>query len=101
MTSLNDKEKAHENKFARDQETEFKIVAKRNKLLGFWAAEKLHKSGAVAEAYAKEVVASDFELPGDEDVVQKVLGDLTKAGISTTADEIRTKMKELLSEARK
>ncbi|SIS78240.1 hypothetical protein SAMN05421759_103221 [Roseivivax lentus] len=93
MTTFDDREHAFEAKFAHDAEMEFRAEARRNKLLGLWAAEMMGKKGADAEAYAKEVVKSDFEEAGHEDVVRKVAGDL---GDAATADEIRAKMAELL-----
>lgn len=74
MNTFDDRKKGFENKFAHDEELRFKATARRNKLLGLWAAEKLGLSGDAAESYAKEVVASDFEEAGDDDVVRKVLG---------------------------
>jgi hypothetical protein len=97
MSAISDREKAFENKYAHDEEKKFKIIARRNKLLGLWAAELLGK--ADADAYAKEVVAADFEEAGDEDVVRKVQGDLTAGGVSKSAEEIRAKMAELLAVA--
>jgi hypothetical protein len=97
MSAISDREKAFENKYAHDEEKKFKIIARRNKLLGLWAAELLGK--ADADAYAKEVVAADFEEAGDEDVVRKVEGDLTAGGVSKTAEEIRAKLSELLAVA--
>ncbi|MDH6268095.1 hypothetical protein M2360_003498 [Rhizobium sp. SG_E_25_P2] len=97
MSAINDREKAFENKYAHDEEKKFKIIARRNKLLGLWAAELLGK--ADADVYAKEVVAADFEEAGDEDVVRKVLGDLTAGGVSKSAEDIRAKMAELLAVA--
>ena len=76
MTTFNDRENAFENKFAHDAEMQFKAEARRNKLLGLWAAELLGKSGEAAAEYAKEVIRSDFEEAGDEDVFRKVAGDL-------------------------
>lgn len=93
MTTFDDREHAFEAKFAHDAEMEFRAEARRNKLLGLWAAEMMGKKGDDAEAYAKEVVKSDFEEAGHEDVVRKVAGDL---GDAATADEIRAKMAELL-----
>lgn len=93
MTTFDDRENAFENKFAHDAEMEFRAEARRNKLLGLWAAEMMGKKGADAEAYAKEVIKSDFEEAYHEDVVRKVSGDL---GDSATPDEIRAKMAELL-----
>ena len=77
---FNDREKGFEAKYLHDQETQFKITARRNKLLGLWAAEQMGLSGADAEAYAKEVVVADFEEAGDDDVLRKVLGDLVDKG---------------------
>lgn len=90
---------AFENKFAYDAELQFKAEARRNKLLGQWAAEQLGKSGAELEEYAKEVVRSDFEEPGDEDVFRKVRDDFDKAGIQKSDDDIRIVMSKLLGEA--
>ena len=84
MTAFDDRKTAAEAKFTHDQEFQFKTIARRNKLLGLWAAEQMGISGEDAEAYAKQVVISDFEEPGDADVLRKVLGDLTDKGIPTT-----------------
>jgi hypothetical protein len=92
-TTFDDRERAFEAKFAHDQEMEFRAVARRNRLLGFWAAEMLGKSGSEAEDYALEVVRSDFEEKGHEDVVRKVSGDLQGKADEAT---IRRKMDELL-----
>lgn len=97
MTTFDERENAFENKFAHDAEMQFKAEARRNKLLGFWAAELLGKSGDEAEAYAVEVVKSDFEEAGHEDVVRKVSGDL---GDKSSNDEIRAKMDELMKVAK-
>lgn len=97
MSGINDREKAFENKFAHDQDLKFKAVARRNKLAGLWAAGLIGK--ADAEAYAREVVAADFEEAGDEDVFRKLRGDLTAAGVSISDQDIRTKMIDLLTEA--
>jgi len=99
MVTMQDREKAFENKYAHDQETKFRVIARRNKLLGQWAAGLLGKSEADAAAYAGEVVAADFEEAGDEDVVRKVAGDLKAGGLSQSEDEIRVKMIELLAVA--
>ncbi len=100
MAQFKDREKAFENKFKRDQEFDFKVNARRNKLLGIWAAEQLSLDGAAAEAYAKEVVASDFDEPGDDDVLQKVLGDLQGKGVETSEHLVRKEMDRLMSVAR-
>ncbi|MBW4708137.1 DUF1476 domain-containing protein [Roseobacter sp. YSTF-M11] len=97
MTTFDERENAFENKYAHDAEMQFKAEARRNKLLGLWAAELLGKSGDDAAAYAKEVVKSDFEEPGDEDVYRKVSGDL---GDRADEQTIRTKMVELMAEAK-
>jgi hypothetical protein len=97
--SFRDREKAFENKFLHDAELKFKAEARRNKLLGLWVAERLGKSDDAAAAYAKEVVASDFEEAGDSDVVRKVLADLSAAGHSMGEDELRSKMADLMDEA--
>jgi hypothetical protein len=96
MTTFDKREEGFEKKFAHDEELKFKATARRNKLLGLWAAAALGKTGADADAYSKEVVAADFEEAGDEDVVRKVVKDL--AGKATEA-EIRAMMQELLAEA--
>lgn len=93
MSTFDDRENAFENKYAHDEEMKFKAEARRNKLLGLWAAEILGKTGSDSDAYAKEVVLSDFEEAGHEDVVRKVAGDL---GDMADADTIRSKMDELL-----
>ncbi len=97
MSSMKDRENAFENKFAHDAEMQFKAEARRNKLLGHWAAELLGKSGSDADDYAKEVIKSDFEEAGDEDVYRKVSGDLGDKADEAT---IRTKMTELMAEAK-
>lgn len=97
MTTFDDRENAFENKYAHDADMQFRAEARRNKLLGLWAAELLGKSGDDAAAYAKEVVASDFEEAGDEDVYRKVSGDLGDKADETT---IRTKMISLMAEAK-
>ena len=99
MTTFDKREDAFEKQFAHDEELKFKAEASRNKLLGLWAAEKLGKSGADADAYAKEVVAADFEEAGDADVLRKVLGDLSAKGAAVTEAEVRAKMSELLATA--
>ena len=100
MTTFNDREQGFERKFALDQEQEFKAHARRNKLLGQWAAGLMGLNEAHVEEYAKAVVKSDFELPGDEDVLRKVFEDLKGAGVSVTEGEVRMKMDELLAQAR-
>ena len=97
MSSFDDRENAFENKFAHDADMQFKAEARRNKLLGLWAAEMMGKSGDEADAYAREVIKSDFEEAGDDDVLRKVAADL---GDKSDADAIRTKMTELMAEAK-
>ena len=97
MTTFDDRENAFENKFAHDAEMQFKAEARRNKLLGLWAAGLMGKSGEAADEYAKEVVKADFEEAGHEDVYRKVAGDLGSLADETT---IRAKMAEYLSEAK-
>jgi hypothetical protein len=99
--SMMDREKDFEARYAHDQELRFRIEARRNRLLGLWAAEKLGKSGEDATLYAKEVVASDFEKAGEEDVFEKVRRDFDAAGISQSDHQIRRTMAELLVEAEK
>ena len=100
MTTFDDREKGFESKYALDQEQEFKAMARRNKLLGLWAAEKMGLSPETAEDYAKAVVRADFEQPGDEDVFRKLDQDFKGSGISVSEGEIRSKMDELASVAR-
>ena len=100
MSTFDDRENAFENKYAHDQELQFKVNARRNKLFGLWAAEKLHKEGEDAESYAKEVVISDFEEPGDDDVLRKVEKDLEEAGVGVSVDDLRYEMDRLLSIAK-
>ena len=100
MSSFDDRERAEEAKFAMDEAAEFKVMARRNKLLGLWAAELMDLHGDQAEAYAKTVVLSDLEEPGDDDVFRKVRGDLDNAGVDRTDARIRDHMAELLPVAR-
>lgn len=100
MSNFDDREKGFERKYAHDEETNFKTIARRNKLLGLWAAGKLGKSGADAEAYAKEVVAADFEHEGDDDVMKKVALDFQQAGVALSAKDVRGEMERLLPIAR-
>ena len=100
MSGISDREKAFENKFAHDQDLKFKAEARRNKLLGLWAAEKMGLSTESAEQYASAVVRADFEQPGEEDVFRKIAQDLEGAGLTVSEGEIRRKMDELSSVAR-
>jgi hypothetical protein len=101
MTQFDDRERAFETKFAHDQEMNFRIIARRNRLLGEWAARKMSLSDEETAAYAKEVVRADFEEAGDEDVIRKVLGDLTAAGGEVTDAEIRDALDHKTVDARR
>ena len=101
MTTFDDRERAFENKFARDQELQFKIMARRNRLLGEWAARLMGLTEAEADAYAKEVVRADFEEAGDEDVIRKLIGDLTSAGVDTDEARVREALEHKSVEARR
>ncbi|MDF2374181.1 MAG: DUF1476 domain-containing protein [Rhizobiaceae bacterium] len=100
MSGMDDRSDAFENKFAHDAELRFKAEARRNKLLGMWAAALMGKAGEEAEAYAKEVVISDLQEAGDEDVFRKVKGDLEAANVEQSDHQIRRTMDELLQTAR-
>jgi len=99
MSTFDKRQKGFEGKFAHDQELQFKAEARRNKLLGLWAAEQMGLSGDEAEAYAKEVIKADFEEPGDEDVFRKVRGDFDAKGIEQSDHQIRRTMEELMQTA--
>lgn len=101
MTMFDDRERAEEAKFAHDEEMLFRIHARRNKLVGQWAAERMKLDAAETEAYAKSVVQADFEEAGDEDVIRKLLGDLTSAGVDADEAEVRTAMDAKAIEARR
>ncbi len=101
MTTFDNRENAFENKFAHDEEMLFKITARRNKLLGLWAAKKMGLTEEEAKAYAVSVVQADFEESGDEDVVRKLIGDLTSAGIETDDATIRAALDAQMIEARR
>ncbi|HWJ68732.1 MAG TPA: DUF1476 domain-containing protein [Sphingobium sp.] len=101
MTSFDDRGKAFETKYARDQEMAFRIAARRNRLLGEWAASLMGLTKEETEAYAKAVVQADFEEAGDEDVIRKVLGDLVSAGVDTDEQQIRAALSEKAVEARR
>ncbi len=101
MSGFDDRENAEEARHAHNAELEFKAIARRNKLLGQWAAQLMGLSGLEADDYAKQVVAADFEEPGDEDVFRKVQGDFEKNGVNQSEHQIRRRMDELLIEARK
>lgn len=99
MTTFDEREKAFERKFAHDEELKFRSMARRNKLLGLWAAEKLGLEGEEAENYAKSVVKADFAEPGDEDVFRKIRADFDAKGVQQSDHQIRRTMQELLAEA--
>ena len=101
MTTFDDRERGFETKYARDQDMQFRIVARRNKLLGQWAANLMGLSQAEAASYASDVIRADFEEAGDEDVIRKVLGDLTGAGIDCDESRIREALDHKTVEARR
>jgi hypothetical protein len=99
MTTFQKREEGFEKKFAHDEELKFKAMARRNKMLGLWAAGQLGKSGPDADAYAKSVILADFEEAGDDDVLRKVKGDFDAAGLAIGEQQIRVAMDELLAKA--
>ena len=99
MTTFDDRKDTFEKKFAHDEELRFKATARRNKLFGLWAAERLGKSGADADAYAKSVVMADFQEAGDDDVLRKVRGDLEGSGKTVSESELRQQMTDLMGRA--
>jgi hypothetical protein len=99
MASFEDREKGYERKFAHDEELKFKATARRNKLLGLWAAELMGLSGDAAQAYAREVIKADLEEPGEEDVVRKIKRDFDAKGVDQSDHQIRRQMAELLGQA--
>ena len=101
MTDFNDRERAEEAKFAFDAENAFKVAARRNRLLGEWAAERMGLTAEETDTYAKSVVQADFEEAGDGDVVRKVLGDLTAAGVDTDESAVRAALEEMTVAARR
>jgi hypothetical protein len=101
MTTFDDRERAFETKYARDQDMQFRIVARRNKLLGHWAANLMGLSQAEADAYASDVIRADFEEAGDEDVIRKVVGDLTSAGVDCDEARVREALDHKTVEARR
>lgn len=100
MSSFDDRGKGFEAKYKVDQETQFKIIVRRNKLLGEWAAGQMGLSGDDAATYAKDVVTADFDRPGDSDVIEKVLADLSAKGVKLSEADIKKKIEELQSVAR-
>jgi hypothetical protein len=101
MTQFDDRQRAFESKFAHDEEMKFRLVARRNRLLGEWAAAKMGLSEEETSSYAKDVIRADFEEAGDEDVIRKVLGDLTAAGVETNESEIRETLDHKTAEAKR
>lgn len=101
MTTFDDRERAFETKYAHDEDLRFRVIARRNRLLGAWAARLMGLSDAEADAYAKDVIRADFEEAGDEDVVRKLLGDLTAAGVETDDSQIREALAHKEAEARR
>ena len=95
MTTFSDREKAFEDKFKHDEELRFRVEVRRNRMIGRWAAELMGKSGSDADDYAKEVVDADFEEAGSADVVRKLIGDLTAAGVDMSEHRILRKLDEL------
>lgn len=100
MSTFDDREKGFERKFAHDAEQDFKAGVRRNRALGRWAASLMGLEGKHVDEYAQAVVKSDFELPGDEDVLRKVFEDLKGAGVAVSESEVSRKMAELLAQAR-
>ncbi|HYF22548.1 MAG TPA: DUF1476 domain-containing protein [Caulobacteraceae bacterium] len=100
MTTFDDRERAFEAKFAQDQDLEFKAVARRDKMLAAWAAEKMGLAEGGAEQYAQALIRADFKESGDEDVIRKIMQDFSAAGVQVREGEIRQKMHELLAQSR-
>ena len=101
MTTFDNRQRDAERKFEHDEELRFKATARRNKLLGLWAAERLEIEGDAADAYAKEVVMADFDRPGDDDVLEKVLKDFEAKGVAIDAVGVRREMERLWTEAKR
>jgi len=101
MTTFNEREKGFERKFEQDQELAFKVKARRNKLLGLWAAERLGLAGDAARRYAQEVMQSDLQHPGSADIVAKVCGDLTRQGVACDEARARAELERCAEEAKK
>lgn len=101
MTSFDDRERAFETKFARDEEMQFRVTARRNRLVGQWAAAKMGLTPEETDAYAKAVVQADFEEAGDDDVIRKLVGDLTAAAVETDEAAVRRALEEASVEARR
>lgn len=101
MAIFEEREKGFEEKFAHDEELQFRVVARRNRLLGLWVAEKMGLTGADAEAYAMDVVASDLDRNGDETVFDRIRGDMHSSGLEISEKRVRSQMQELIDEAHK
>ena len=101
MTTFDERERAFEAKFARDQEMQFRIHARRDRLLGLWAAERMGLTDVEAETYARDLIRSDFETISDDDIVRKLMGDLTGAGVEIEESEIRSRIEEKTIAARR
>lgn len=101
MTSFDDRERAFETQFARDADLQFRVIARRNRLVGEWAAARMGLTAEETDAYAKAVVQADFEEVGDEDVVRKLMADFAAAGVEVTDEDIRTALAEKSVEARR
>jgi len=101
MTTFDDRQRAFESMYARDQEMQFKVTSRRNRLLGQWAAEKMGLSGEEADAYAKAVIRADFEEAGDEDVVRKLVSDLADAKVEVDEAEVRRQIEHKANDARR
>ena len=99
MTNFEDREKGFERKFAHDEELKFRATARRNKLLGMWAAAELGITGDAVQGYAREVIKADLEQPGEEDVFRKIRKDFDAKGVQQSDHQIRRKMSDLMSEA--
>lgn len=101
MSQFDDRERAFETKYARDEEMQFRIIARRNRLLGEWAARQMGLTDAESESYAKDVVRADFEEAGEQDVIRKVLGDLTAAGVDSSEEAVAEALRNKEVEARR
>ena len=101
MTTFDSREQGFESKFAHEEEMAFRVTARRNKLTGTWAAGRMGLTAEETDSYAKSVVQADFEEAGDEDVVRKLMGDLTAAGVETSDEEIRKALSDMTVEARR
>ncbi len=99
MALFDDRQKGEENRFARNEDLRFRITSRRNRLFGLWLAGELGRTGESAEAYAREVIEADFERPGDDDVVEKVMADIREAGLAIDEHKVRARLKALQQEA--